>query len=148
MTEHVTLRISDARRRNMSAVRAKDTQPELLVRSQLHRLGYRFRLHRNDLPGRPDIVFPSRRKVVEVRGCFWHRHPDPTCKKATLPATRSEWWETKLSGNAERDARNESALCAAGWSLLVLWECELRDHSATEQRLRAFLGAPGRPSGD
>lgn len=84
--------VSDARRRNMQAVRAKDTKPEMVVRRLLHGLGYRYRLHDPRLPGRPDLVFPSRRAVIEVRGCFWHRHPDPLCKNAVLPATRGEWW--------------------------------------------------------
>jgi DNA mismatch endonuclease Vsr len=134
--------ISDGRRRNMSAVRAKNSAAELTVRRILHSLGYRYRLHRRDLPGRPDIVLARRRKIVEVRGCFWHRHPDPDCSNAVLPATRRAWWSAKLHANVERDARNLSSLEAAGWDVLILWECELADGAAVAARLRAFLGPP------
>lgn len=136
--------VLEARRRNMSAVRGKHTKPELLVRSLLHRMGYRYRLHGRDLPGRPDIVFPTRRKAIEVRGCFWHRHPDPACRNAVMPATRREWWQAKLDANVARDARNLAALEDAGWAVLVLWECEVRrDQGDLSRRLRAFLGPPG-----
>ena len=100
----------------------------------------RFQLHRRDLPGTPDIVLAGRRKIVEVRGCFWHRHPDPACRNAVLPKVRAEWWAAKLARNVERDARNLTALQAAGWSVLVLWECEVRDEAALAARLRSFLG--------
>ncbi|WP_211100257.1 DNA mismatch endonuclease Vsr [Azospirillum halopraeferens] len=133
--------VPDTRRRNMAAVRSRDTKPEMMVRRLLHRLGYRYRLHPRDLPGRPDIVFPARRKAVEIRGCFWHAHPG--CRHATLPATRRDWWKAKLDGNAARDARNVAALEAMGWTVLVLWQCELADPAAVETRLRAFLGPPG-----
>lgn len=132
--------VTEARKRNMRAVKSKHTQPERVVRSLLHRLGYRFRLHRGDLPGSPDIVFSARRKIIEVRGCFWHSHRDPSCRKATIPATRSKWWKAKLLSNVERDLRNEAKLHAAGWAILVIWECELRDRRAVEERLRHFLG--------
>ncbi|MSP00115.1 MAG: DNA mismatch endonuclease Vsr [Acetobacteraceae bacterium] len=128
-----------ARRRNLAAVAAKDTGPELRVRRWLHAMGYRFRLHRRDLPGTPDIVLAGRRKIVEVRGCFWHRHPDPACRNAVLPRTRAEWWAAKLARNVARDERNLAALADAGWSVLVLWECELKDESGLEARLRSFL---------
>lgn len=129
-----------ARRRNLAAVAGKDTTPELRVRRLLFRMGYRFRLHRRDLPGTPDIVLPGRRKIVEVRGCFWHRHPDPACRNAVLPKVRAEWWAAKLAGNVARDERNLAALQAAGWSVLVLWECEVRNEAALADRLRSFLG--------
>ena len=119
--------VPPARRRNLAAVAGKDTAPELRVRRLLHAMGYRFRLHRRDLPGRPDIVLTARRKIVEVRGCFWHRHPDPACRNAVLPKVRADWWAAKLARNVERDQRNLTALCDAGWSVLVLWECEVRD---------------------
>lgn len=127
----------------MASVHSKDTKPEIVTRSMLHAMGYRFRLHRKDLPGRPDIVFPSRRKVIEIRGCFWHRHSDPTCRNAVLPRTRTEFWKAKLSANVSRDNRNEAALSALGWEVLVLWECELRDRAKVSVRLREFLGMPG-----
>jgi DNA mismatch endonuclease Vsr len=129
--------VSEARRRNMAAIKGKDTQPELLVRALIRYLGYGYRLHQRDLPGRPDIVFRGRRKVLEVRGCFWHRHADPSCKNAVLP--RSEWWRRKLEQNVERDKRNSFALQAAGWSLLVVWECELANLAYVTRKLSHFL---------
>jgi DNA mismatch endonuclease Vsr len=131
--------VPPARRRNLAAVAGKDTAPELRVRRMLHRMGYRFRLHRRDLPGTPDIVMAGQRKIVEVRGCFWHRHPDPTCRNAVLPKVRAEWWMAKLAGNVARDQRNLAALRDAGWSVLELWECELKDAAAIAARLRSFL---------
>ena len=137
--------VPEARRRNMAAVRGKHTKPELLVRRLLHRLGYRFRLHRRDLPGRPDVVFPSRRKVVEVRGCFWHRHQAPSCRNAVLPRTRAEWWQAKLDANVARDERNMKALLELGWKVLVVWECET-DAPDLAVRLAHFLGPARKPS--
>jgi DNA mismatch endonuclease Vsr len=132
--------VPPARRRNLAAVGGKDTTPELRVRRLLFRMGYRFRLHRRDLPGTPDIVLAGRHKIVEVRGCFWHRHPDPACRNAVLPKVRAEWWAAKLARNVERDERNLAALQAAGWSVLVLWECGVLDEAALAARLRSFLG--------
>src|SRR6266853_6686992 len=109
----------DVRRRTMQAVKSKDTAPELLVRSLAHRLGYRFRLHRKDLPGKPDLVFPGRRKVIFVHGCFWHQHKG--CREGRLPGTRREYWEPKLVRNQERDAQSEAALKSLGWAVLTLW---------------------------
>jgi DNA mismatch endonuclease Vsr len=131
--------VPPARRRNLAAVGGKDTAPELRVRRLLHGMGFRFRLHRRDLPGTPDIVLSGRRKIVEVRGCFWHRHPDPACRNAVLPKVRPDWWAAKLGRNVERDARNLVALRDAGWSVLVLWECEVKDDSVLTARLRSFL---------
>ena len=131
--------VPPARRRNLAAVAGKDTTPELRVRRLLFRMGCRFRLHRRDLPGTPDIVFPGRRKIVEVRGCFWHRHPDPACRNAVLPKVRAEWWTAKLARNVARDEFNLAALQAAGWSVLVLWECQVKDETALAARLRSFL---------
>jgi DNA mismatch endonuclease (patch repair protein) len=127
----------------MSAVRARDTRPELTVRSMLHAMGYRFRLHRCDLPGRPDIVLPGRHKVILVHGCFWHQHLSLTCRAARLPRTRRDYWVPKLTGNVERDRRDLEALNAAGWDVLVVWECQLADAVDIIQRLRAFLDGPG-----
>lgn len=107
----------------MSRVKSANTEPELLVRSTLHRLGYRFRLHRKDLPGSPDVVLPKYRTVIFVHGCFWHQHPG--CRKATLPKKNSAFWEAKLRRNQERDRRAQSNLRDQGWNVLVLWECEI-----------------------
>lgn len=131
--------VPPARRRNLAAVAGKHTTPERAVRRLLFGLGYRFRLHRRDLPGTPDIVFSGRRKIIEVRGCFWHRHPDPACRNAVLPKVRAEWWAAKLARNVARDEQNMAALRAAGWSVLVVWECEVRDAAALAARLRSFL---------
>lgn len=126
-----------ARRRNMAAIRGAGTKPEMLVRRTAHGLGYRFRLHVKDLPGRPDLVFPKRRKVIFVHGCFWHRHG---CRYSVMPRTRREWWQAKLEGNAARDRRDQEALQALGWIVLVLWECDLRDAEGLRQVIREFLG--------
>ena len=129
---------SEATRRRMSRVGSKDTGPEMEVRRTAHALGYRYRLHVGDLPGSPDLVFRSRRKVVFVHGCYWHRHPG--CKRASTPSTRREYWQAKFDRNVARDAAAESALREAGWDVLVVWECETKDSSALEDRLRQFLG--------
>ena len=126
----------------MAAIRGKDTRPEMKVRRLLHAMGYRYRLHDRRLPGRPDITFPSRRKAVEVRGCFFHRHPDPACPKVATPRTRTEFWTAKFTANVARDMRNETALDDLGWGLLVVWECEVRRDDLAA-RLSGFLGPPG-----
>lgn len=133
-----------ARRRNLAAVRGRDTKPEMIVRRLLFAAGYRYRLQRRDLPGRPDIVLPSRQTVIDVRGCFWHRCPDPACKNAVLPKTRVDWWTAKLNRNVERDRNNQAKLEAAGWRVKVVWECQVR-RSANDvrQMLVEFLGPPG-----
>lgn len=123
----------------MSLIRAKNTRPEMIVRRLLHREGYRYRLHGYELPGRPDIVFRSRRKVVFIHGCFWHRHPNPSCKLVRLPKSRREFWEPKLEGNRLRDGRVIEALRQGGWDSLVVWECELRQEEQLRNRLIAFL---------
>ncbi|OWQ97695.1 very short patch repair endonuclease [Sphingopyxis bauzanensis] len=128
-----------ARGERMSRVRGKDTKPELLVRSLIHRMGFRFRLHRRDLPGSPDLAFPSRRKVIFVHGCYWHRHPDPYCKLARLPKSRLDFWLPKLEGNRQRDLRNIDALDRLGWGVLVIWECELKNVASLELKIRTFL---------
>lgn len=125
----------------MARIRGKDTKPEMIVRRLAHGLGYRYGLHRKGLPGSPDLVFPSRRKVVFVHGCFWHRHPG--CRKASTPGTRREFWEAKFERNVERDIRKEIQLMAAGWEVLVIWECETRDVERLAATLRNFLGPPG-----
>jgi DNA mismatch endonuclease (patch repair protein) len=124
----------------MARIRGRDTKPEVAVRRLLHAMGYRFRLHRRDLPGTPDIVFPARRKVIEVRGCWWHRHPDPACPNVADPKTRPDFWAAKFAANAARDRRNEAALATLGWGLLVIWECEVRRGDDLAPRITAFLG--------
>lgn len=132
----------------MAAIQAKDTKPEMLVRQGLHRMGYRYRLHDRRLPGCPDLVFPTRRAVIFVHGCFFHRHDDPTCKNAILPKSRREWWEHKLSANRARDAVALAALEAEGWRCEVVWECETRrDLRAVLERLCCFVGPPGEQGG-
>ncbi len=125
-----------ARSAQMALIRGKNTKPELVVRRALHAAGLRYRLHDGRLPGKPDIVFRSRRVAVEVRGCFWHRHPDPDCKLARMPKSRLDFWATKLEGNAARDRRQEAELLAMGWRLIVLWECEINDPA----RIIAVIG--------
>jgi DNA mismatch endonuclease (patch repair protein) len=127
----------------MSRIRAKDTKPELVVRRVAHRLGYRFRLHRQDLPGKPDIVFAGRKSIVLVHGCFWHSHPDPKCRDSALPKSRTHYWQPKLERNKARDAINERALEAMGWRVMVIWECETKDQEEIARRLQEFLGPPG-----
>lgn len=131
---------AERRSRLMSRIRSRDTTPERLVRSLAHRLGYRFRLHRRDLPGSPDVVFPSRRAIVFVHGCFWHRHKG--CWKSTVPGTRKKFWLQKFARNVERDAVAHEALERAGWRVLTVWECETRDVDALSSRLIAFLDRP------
>lgn len=125
----------------MARVRGKNTKPELAVRRQAHAMGFRYRLHDRRLPGTPDLVFPGRRKVVLVHGCFWHRHED--CALARLPKTRRDFWEPKLRGNKERDQRNMADLENLGWQVLVVWECETKDQLGLAARLRRFLNDGG-----
>ncbi|MFJ5955290.1 very short patch repair endonuclease [Paenarthrobacter sp. NPDC092416] len=133
---------------NMSRIRGKNTKPELLVRRLLHAKGYRYRLHGQaggaKLPGRPDLVFASRHKVIFVNGCFWHFHD---CKVGLhAPAANAEFWEAKRTRTRERDALQVDALRTAGWDVLTVWECELKDVSALEDRLTGFLGGATRSS--
>ena len=122
----------------MSSVRSKDTKPELLVRRFLHKLGYRYRVHRRDLPGSPDLVFPSRRKAIFVHGCFWHGHD---CRWGRLPKSKLDYWKPKIEANRERDQRNVAALKDAGWSVKVVWQCELRHPEAAVEQIVEFLEA-------
>ncbi|WP_291365232.1 very short patch repair endonuclease [Acetobacter sp. UBA5411] len=115
---------AERRSRNMSRIRGRDTGPELRLRSLLHRAGFRFRLHAKDLPGKPDIVLPKYHTVIFVHGCFWHRHKG--CRNATTPSTRAEFWQAKFDGNVDRDNRNRAALETAGWTVMTVWECELK----------------------
>jgi len=127
------------RRQTMRAVKSKDTAPEMTVRRITHAMGYRYRLHRKELPGKPDLVFPSRRKVIFVNGCFWHRHVG--CALARLPKSRVNFWIPKLEGNRKRDIRNKRALAKEGWKVLTLWECGLKDIDRLEARIKRFLDA-------
>lgn len=127
------------RSENMRRIRSKGMLPELAVRSLVHRMGFRFRLHRKDLPGKPDLVFVSRRKVIFVHGCFWHSHEG--CKTAHVPKSNLGYWRPKLERNRTRDARNVAALKASGWRTLVIWECETHSERTLQKRIRAFLGA-------
>jgi DNA mismatch endonuclease (patch repair protein) len=122
----------------MAAVRGKNTKPELIVRRLLHALGYRYRLHVKDLPGRPDIVFRKRRCVIFVNGCFWHQHSN--CPASHLPTSRAEFWKRKLEGNKLRDQRIRKELRLAGWNVLTLWECELKNINKLERQVMKFLG--------
>ena len=127
----------EQRRANMARIGAKHTGPELRVRRAAHALGYRFRLHRRDLPGTPDLVFPKHRLALFVHGCFWHQHPG--CRRAVLPKTHQEYWLSKLARNQERDRLNRAALEAAGWRVDELWECELRSDADVRASVAAVL---------
>ena len=132
--------VPDARRRNMQAIRSKDTKPELLVRRLVHGLGYRYRLHGHKLPGKPDLVFGPRQKVIFVHGCFWHQHSGSKCKFAHTPRTNTLYWQAKLTRNAARDAEHMAQLKARGWKVLVIWECEISDQQRLSSRLQRYLG--------
>jgi DNA mismatch endonuclease, patch repair protein len=133
-------RTKEQRSRIMKSVGARDTGPELTVRRLLHRLGYRYRLHRRDLPGRPDIVFPGRRKAIFIHGCFWHGHD---CSKGQLPKSRTEYWTAKIKANQDRDASAVARLEGACWQTLPVWQCELKRLDAVGRVLCEFLGPPG-----
>jgi DNA mismatch endonuclease, patch repair protein len=127
------------RSRTMRAVKSTDTKPEMKVRRLLHSLGYRYRLHRKDLPGAPDVVFPVRRKIIFIHGCFWHGHD--CARGARVPATNRDYWLAKVGRNRARDERTHEALLQAGWEVLIVWECTLKDHAALQKQLTDFLGA-------
>lgn len=129
----------ELRSRIMRAVKSRNTTPELLVRRTAHKMGYRFRLHRKDLPGKPDVVFPGLRKVIFVHGCFWHGHD--CARGARVPKANREYWVAKISRNQTRDANAVAALRADGWKALVIWECETHSESTLKKRIIAFLGA-------
>ena len=129
-------RTPEQRRKIMQSVKSKDTGPEMLVRRILHRLGYRFRLHRKDLPGRPDIVLPRHRKVILVHGCFWHAHG---CAKGRPPKSRKDYWLPKLQENVRRDRTKLEHLEALGWQVMVVWQCETKDVEVLAARLKDFV---------
>jgi DNA mismatch endonuclease (patch repair protein) len=126
----------------MSRIKGRDTVPELAVRKLAHSHGFRFRLHRRDLPGTPDLTFPKAKKVVLVHGCFWHHHQDSKCRNSAIPKTRREWWIAKLTANVERDKRNLRDLQNNGWEVLTIWECEVRS-GVFEVVLLDFLNSLG-----
>ncbi|CBS88694.1 DNA mismatch endonuclease (plasmid) [Azospirillum lipoferum 4B] len=122
----------------MARIGPRDSKPEMIVRRLAHALGYRYRLHRRDLPGTPDMVFPRLRKAIFVHGCFWHRHDG--CKYSTTPKTRTDFWEDKFKKNTERDTRKEQELRALGWDVLTIWECETRNPDFLNKKLSRWLG--------
>lgn len=134
MTDNLT---KAQRRHTMRRVKAKDTGPEMIVRRLIHAAGYRYRLHRANLPGKPDLVFPGRKKVIFVHGCFWHQHPG--CKAADRPAGNREYWDKKLDRTVVRDRTNLAKLEEMGWQVLVVWECTIKDREDLARRLIGFL---------
>lgn len=133
MTDTIT---PERRSWNMSRIRSKNTKPEVIVRSLLHKMGYRFRLHRKDLPGTPDIVLPKYKTAILVHGCFWHRHQG--CKNCYSPKSRTSFWEKKFNDNTVRDKKNIDALKLLGWRVLLIWECEVK-HDGIGEKINAFL---------
>lgn len=129
----------EQRSANMRAIRSKGMKPEMLVRRMAHCMGYRYRLHRKDLPGKPDMVFPGRRKVIFVHGCFWHQHADPACRSSHTPRSNKDYWVPKLNRNKDRDHKNLERLRGAGWDVLVIWECQTKDLGGLSERIRTFL---------
>jgi DNA mismatch endonuclease (patch repair protein) len=122
---------------NMRRIRSTGMKPEMAVRRAVHGLGYRYRLHVNDLPGRPDLVFRSRKKIIFVHGCFWHQHPG--CSAAHIPASNVQYWSAKFARTIARDSTNLRELCANGWEVLVIWECEIKDIATVQATVRRFL---------
>lgn len=127
----------ERRSANMSRIRSTGTSPEMTVRRMAHGMGYRFRLHSAALPGKPDIVFPRLRKIIEVRGCFWHQHPG--CIDSHIPKSRLRYWRPKLEGNQRRDRENQVKLQKLGWQVCIVWECEMKSSSRLAKRLSRFL---------
>jgi len=123
---------------NMGRIKGKNTRPEIAVRSLLHSMGFRFRLHRRDLPGTPDIVLPKYRTAIFINGCFWHRHPG--CKYAYTPKSRTEFWEKKFKGTTQRDASNRKLLMDLGWKVETIWECELRNIEQLREKIEKIRG--------
>ena len=134
-------RSPESRSALMSRIGGRDTAPERTVRRLLHGLGFRFRLHRRDLPGTPDIVFPSRRKAIFVNGCFWHAHG---CRIGRPPKSRPEFWLPKLQRNRLKDARDRRGMRGLGWGVLTIWQCQTGSQNRLESRLLSFLGPPGK----
>jgi DNA mismatch endonuclease (patch repair protein) len=129
----------ERRSQNMRRIKSKDMKPELTVRRLAYALGYRYRLHRKDLPGKPDLVFGPKKKIIFVHGCFWHGHELEGCLDARRPKSNTGYWYPKLTRNKERDAEHIVALEALGWEVLTIWECETKNLNAVKKRLKAFL---------
>ena len=130
----------EKRSMNMSAIRSVGMKPEMVVRRIVHNLGYRFRLHRKNLAGKPDLVLTRHRKIIFVHGCFWHQHQN--CRDGRLPKSNVGYWQSKLSGNIIRDKQHTESLESEGWQVLVIWECETRDEKLLIKRLKQFLSSP------
>ena len=137
MSSEVIHEVSEQRSRNMSAIKSKNTKPEITVRKLLHSMGYRFRLHKKDLPGSPDIVLPKYKTVIFVHGCFWHRHQN--CKYASNPKTRREFWKKKFKENIERDKKTQEKLKNLGWKTNIVWECEVKNREILILKLEEIL---------
>lgn len=136
----MTDKLSPERRSaNMGKIQSKDTSPEMIVRRLVYCLGYRYRLHRKDLPGKPDLVFSGRKKIIFVHGCFWHQHSITTCKIARIPKSRTDYWIPKLQHNVERDSEHQRVLEAGGWKILVIWECEVKNMDEMKKTISKFL---------
>lgn len=127
------------RSENMRAIRGKGMKPEMIVRKLIHGMGFRYRLHRKDLPGKPDLVFSSRQKLIQVHGCFWHQHNDPNCKIVRVPKSNQDYWLKKLERNKSRDKENQSLLQELGWEVMVIWECQTQDANWLKSQLHSFL---------
>jgi DNA mismatch endonuclease (patch repair protein) len=142
MTDKLT---PELRSENMRRIKSKNMKPEMTVRGIIHGMGFRYRLHRRDLPGKPDIVLSARRQVIFVHGCFWHSHDNPSCTDGQRkPKSNLDYWLPKLARNHERDLANLASLRDSGWTVLVVWECETKDKEALKQSLSAFLGSRNR----
>ena len=137
MSSEVIHEVSEQRSRNMSAIKSKNTKPEITVRKLLHSMGYRFRLHKKDLPGSPDIVLPKYKTVIFVHGCFWHRHEN--CKYASTPKTRKEFWENKFNSNKKRDQKIQKEIIDLGWKFIIIWECETHNTQPLEEKIKRLL---------
>ncbi len=129
----------EVRSANMRAIRSKDMKPEIIVRRLIHAMGYRYRLHRHDLPGRPDLVFPARKKVIFVNGCFWHQHDEEDCKLVRKPKSNQDYWLPKLERTVVRDKKNWQSLKTEGWDVLVVWECMTKKSDQLHSLLRDFM---------
>jgi len=130
----------EERSKRMAQIGARNTKPEMAVRRMVHSMGFRYRLHDHKLPGKPDLVFSKRRKIIFVHGCFWHRHVDPACPMGRrMPKSRSDYWMPKFARTVQRDARSISALEQSGWQCLVVWECQISDGEQLRNVLRSFL---------
>jgi DNA mismatch endonuclease (patch repair protein) len=136
--------VSEKRSKTMAAIKSANTKPELIVRRLVHSLGHRYRLHRKDLPGTPDLAFIGRKKAIFVHGCFWHQHSDPDCPRFHVPKSRTDYWLPKLQRNVERDAKHLQQYDEMGWQVLTLWECEVAATDSLTAKITQFLKADAR----